>query len=191
MLLGLPKDLYGTYERMLGKILEHDRPYALTLLRWLTYAQSPMCLEELAEASIIDPTDDANAHGFVDFEDRGCWEDILEILEGFIILERVDRDDMDDDAMNFQAAGLNRSDTGRTTSCRVGKHARVKLAHFSVKEYLESQRPFASEAKGFHFDPAEEHSHLMQSCIVYLAHYGDSSEKTSTTQDLAAFPLLG
>jgi ankyrin repeat protein len=190
MLLGLPKDLYETYERMLGKILEHDRPYALTLLRWLAYAQSPVSLDELAEASIIDPTDDPNAHGSVDFEDRGCWEDILEILAGFVILERVDRDDMDNDATNFQATDSNRSNIGRTKSCRVGKHARFKLAHFSVKEYLESQRLLASEAKGFHFDPAKEHSYLMQSCIVYLAHYGDSPEKTSTAQDLAAFPLL-
>ncbi|KAK3618640.1 hypothetical protein LTR22_026304 [Elasticomyces elasticus] len=39
-LRALPKDLDETYERMLDKLIEDDRPYALTLLRWLVYAQS-------------------------------------------------------------------------------------------------------------------------------------------------------
>ena len=50
----LPATLDETYERMLTGIDEIFRDEALTLLRWLAYAQTPPTLMELAEASIID-----------------------------------------------------------------------------------------------------------------------------------------
>lgn len=69
------------------------RKEALTLLRWLAYAQSPPSLGELAEAAIIDP----EGEGIVDIANRGPLEDTLEILCGLVVVQRAGDDDGDDD----------------------------------------------------------------------------------------------
>ncbi|KXL45985.1 hypothetical protein M433DRAFT_191387 [Acidomyces richmondensis BFW] len=73
---------------------------------------------------------------------------------------------------------------------KIGKFTKVRLAHFPVKEYLESPRIPNGVARDFHLDPLKDHRFLGQSCIVYLMHYSDSCQKTFTEQDLEAFPLL-
>lgn len=76
---------------MLNSISEDDRPYALTFLRWLSYSKSPLSLNELTEASIIEPTEDQLANDVVDVANRGCWGDVLEILAGLVTTEGADR----------------------------------------------------------------------------------------------------
>lgn len=187
-LRALPKDLDETYERMLNNISPEDRSPALTLLRWLAYAETPLSLAELAEASIIDPTDDESAEGTVDVGDRGGWEDTLEILAGLVIVDGGD----DEDDMNDGNGEIYYSSDGSKTEPRqrIEKESKVRLGHFSVKEYLESSRILTSEAKEFNLNPAKEHRFLAQSCLVYLMHYSSSSQKTSSEQDLINFPLL-
>ena len=68
-LFALPKTLDETYQRMLNIIEDDDRSCALTLLQWLAYAKSPLSLGELAEASVIDPTDDTAADWIVNTDD--------------------------------------------------------------------------------------------------------------------------
>lgn len=68
----LPATLEETHERILCGIEERYRPESLMLLRWLAYSQYPLTLRELANISIIDPTDGA---GGVDIFDRGDVED--------------------------------------------------------------------------------------------------------------------
>ncbi|KAK4889578.1 hypothetical protein LTR27_011656 [Elasticomyces elasticus] len=173
-LRGLPKDLDETYERMVNRTFGDDRKYAIRLLRWLAYAESPLTLEQIAEAGIIDPTDYSTADGVADTEDRGSWEDTLELLEGLVIPQGAYEDNAGD----------------MHPGPRINKDTKVRLAHFSVKEYLESSRMLASDAKEFHFDPSKEHRFITQSCLVYLMHYSDSFQKASTKEDLATFPLL-
>jgi hypothetical protein len=191
-LRALPETLDETYERILHNISEDDRPYALTFLRWLAYAKSPPSLDQLREASIIDPADDPAARGVVDIDNRGGWGDALEILAGLVVTEGADEQEGTND-------GLTRpdvSDDGERDidavklKGQVRRDTKVSLAHFSVKEYLESSRILSSNAKEFFFDPVKEHSFLTQSCLVYLMYYSDCSRKTTTSQDLRAFPLL-
>ena len=190
-LLALPATLDETYQRMLNSIDEYDRPYALTLLRWLAYAQSPPSLDELAEASIIEPAGDTGSGGVVDIEDRGGWGDTLEILAGLVIVEGASEGEIDNEIIRSDAPDDSKDYRSVMHDSQwIEKDTKVRLAHFSVKEYLESPRILASDAKYFYLDPAKEHRFLTQSCLVYLMHYSDSSHKTSTRQDLAAFPLL-
>lgn len=72
----------------------------------------------------------------------------------------------------------------------IHKHTIIRLAHFSVKEYLESSRIVDSDAHYFQFDIGREHRFLTQSCLVYLAHYSNSLQKRSSRRDLESFPLL-
>ena len=191
-LLALPETLDDTYERMLNNISEDDRPYALTFLRWLAYAKSPPSLDQLREASVIDPADGTAARGMVDIDNRGGWGDALEILAGLVVTEG-------DDDQEETNAGLARSDIsddgGRDIDAvklkgRIGRDTKVRLAHFSVKEYLESSRILSSNAKEFFLDPVKQHGFLTQSCLVYLIYYSDCPWKTLSSSDLATFPLL-
>ncbi|KAI7065932.1 hypothetical protein KC327_g11264 [Hortaea werneckii] len=70
------------------------------------------------------------------------------------------------------------------------RHSKVRLAHFSVKEYLESKRISESRAKEFHLDTASEHRFLAQSCMTYVMHYSNDETKLSTLHDQCAYPLL-
>ncbi|KAF1820768.1 ankyrin, partial [Dissoconium aciculare CBS 342.82] len=72
----------------------------------------------------------------------------------------------------------------------VMKDTKIRLAHFSVKEYLESTRTRGSVAQSFRLDPTREHRLIKESCLVYLMHYSNSEQKASSKQDLVVFPLL-
>ena len=184
-LYNLPETLHETYERMLTGIDGRSREDALVLLRWLAYARSPPSLGELIEARIIDPAED----GSVDVDDRGGLEDSLDILCGLITVEG------DDDGGATKVSGLDdadpkRRDQSTAHSIRKVKEARVRLAHFSVQEYLESEHILRSDARMFYLESAKDHRFLAQSCLTYLLHYSSSEEKASDKRDLTAFPLL-
>nr|POE93538.1 isoform 6 of ankyrin repeat and kh domain-containing protein 1 [Quercus suber] len=191
-LRSLPPTLDGTYERMLTGIKQMFRQEALVLLRWLAYAESPLSLEELAEAVIVDPT----GGGRVELGERGALEDTLEILSGLVMVQEVDIADESSGELGSEseASVLSESeDNDRSNPYSqpwAGKDTKVRLAHFSVKEYLESRRILGGEAHSFYLESATEHRFLAQSCLTYLLFYSESSEKSSTKQDLITFPLL-
>jgi ankyrin repeat protein/catabolite regulation protein CreA len=172
---------------MLMGIERRSREDALVLLRWLAYARSPLSLSELAEARVIDPAED----GSVDVDDRGDLEDSLDILAGLITIEGVDDSHgaAKDSGSNDSVSEEGSQNTAHSIR-QVEKDTRVRLAHFSVKDYLESKHILHSNAKMFYLKSVKEHRFLARSCLTYLLHYSDSVEKASDKRDLAAFPLL-
>jgi hypothetical protein len=172
---------------MLTGIEKVSRKDALVLLRWLAFSRSPLSLGELAEARIVDPVGD----GSVDVDDRGGLQDSLDILSGLVTVERDD-----DDHDETRDLGLDDSDSKERHKDvthriqQVEKDTRVRFAHFSVKEYLESERIPRSNANMFYLESAKEQRFLAQSCLTYLLHYSSNEEKASDRQDLTAYPLL-
>ncbi|KZP23295.1 hypothetical protein FIBSPDRAFT_858564 [Athelia psychrophila] len=63
----------------------------------------------------------------------------------------------------------------------------VKLAHFSVKEYLISEQILSGAAAKFHTTEALSHSALAQICLAYLLHF-DKPDSLST-ENLLSLPL--
>jgi hypothetical protein len=186
----LPTTLDETYTRMLLGIEEMYHQQALTLLQWLAYARSPPTLGELVEAAIIDPCEESS----IDVENRGNIEDSLNILSGLVATQEKQAAD----GQSGSESELFVSDVSSTASGHddithhlrlSSSQTRVRLAHFSVKEYLESKRIVKSDASYFYLDVAIGHRNLAQSCLTYLRHYNASSERTSTKQDLEVFPL--
>ncbi|RMY25079.1 hypothetical protein D0867_00954 [Hortaea werneckii] len=207
----LPKTLDETYERILCAIEERYRPEALTLLRWITYSKYPLTLGQLAEAAIIDPSDEGTVH----IDNRGDIEDSVDILSGLILVYEEDdgyeRDDFYDTAeeddgdntvdshntddiqdlfSNHKSRCSDDADTGSFTH-RFNAQSKVRLAHFSIKEYLDSERILDGTAKGFHLDAASEHRFLAQSCMTYLMHCSNDTATPSTKEDREPYPLLG
>ena len=172
----------------------------------MVYARSPPTLGELVEASIIDPSN----KGSVQVDDRGGLQDTLEILGELVTCGKYDdnddnddNDDEDDyeddydDISNGESARegedevLTTNNISATWSGRkIGRSSRVRLAHFSVKEYLESKRILQSSAKDFFLEAGMSYEFLAQSCLAYIIHYSNSCEKTLSTRDMLNFPLL-
>jgi ankyrin repeat protein len=163
---------------MLTSISEYNRADALILLRWITYAKSPLTLYELAEATIILPADKADVEDIVDVDNRGGWTDTLAVLTGLVTTQSEQDDRNNQDSIHVQ---MPTEVTGNT---------KIRLAHFLVQEFLESTRILASNIEMFHLDPAREHGFLAQSCLAYLHHYSGSAEKCNNVKDLETFRLL-
>ena len=184
ILNNLPSTLDETYSRMLHQIEPQLRNDAIVLLRWMAYAKQPLTLTEISDTVLIDLTTE---HGSVAIEDRGSVEDALDILPGLImIIEDYNNGVALDDAMsNFSRAETYQSQVLGSVATK-----KVKLAHFSVKEYLESSRILESGIKSFYLSRSIAEQFLADSCNVYLMHYASSDLRIETDKDLMTFPLL-
>ncbi|KAK3615213.1 hypothetical protein LTR22_027516 [Elasticomyces elasticus] len=187
-LRNLPTSLDATYDRILSRIEGLYRKEAIVLLQWLAYAQSPPSLGELREAAIIDVTDE----GRVEVDERGGLEDTVEILSGLVVLVGIDTENYESQDEEH-VRSPDSEDTDHPAAYRnmhIEGDTKVRLAHFSIKEYLESKRILEKDVKDFHFESTAGHSFLAQSCVTYMLHYSKSDLTLSTPQDLINFPLL-
>jgi hypothetical protein len=138
-LSGLPETLDDTYVRILKNIPDTAHEVAFTLLRWIAYSERPLSLSELVDTNII--TLDGDLDGTVHCEDRGQWDDALDLMAGLIVCDQSNSN-----------ASLQR----------------VSLVHFSLQEYLESTRIRSSSVKSYGLCPERDHGYLAQSCLVYI-----------------------
>jgi hypothetical protein len=187
----LPATLDETYMRVLLDIEEIYHDHALTLLQWLAYARSPPTLSELVEAAVTDPIHESS----IDSDNRGGLEDTLNILSGLVSVEESRNPSAkghSETEVHTRGASMIDHDQSDTTlySQDLTPDTRVRLAHFSVKEYLESERISKSSAKQFYLESATGHRALSQSCLTYMRYYTTSPEKTLKHRDLGTFPLL-
>ena len=150
---------------------------ALTLLRWLAYGMRPVTLAELQTAVTIRPEDDE-----VDYEDEGDFRDSLDILAGLVVFS--------DGADSTEDVGYTQYDKASVETQELTPRSRVRLAHFSVKEYLESERISGTSASFFRLEAGACHKFLAQSCLTYLKSYSRSGEKVSPKLDVKNFHLL-
>ena len=158
MLEELPKSLDETYQRILKEINNANHKQAHQLLQCLAVAQRPLRVEELAEVLALD----VDAGEIPTFNAKWRWEDHeAAVLSACSSLVSVITDD----------------------GSRV-----VQFSHFSVKEFLTSDR-LASMEDVSHFRISDEPSHLIlaQACLgVILSMDVCTSEKS--VKDFALFP---
>jgi ankyrin repeat protein len=145
----LPETLDETYERVLREINKANREHARRLLQCLTVALRPLRVEELAEVLAIDF--DAPAHGGVpQLNPKWRWADqhqaILSTCSSLIAI-------VDD-----------------------GKSKVVQFSHFSVKEYLTSDRlaRTSGDVSRYHIVLDSAHTILAQACLGVLLRLDDS-----------------
>ncbi|KAF8488023.1 hypothetical protein F5888DRAFT_1930974, partial [Russula emetica] len=137
----LPESLDETYERVLREIKKPNRDHARRLLQCLVAAIRPLRVEELAEVLAIDFND---AEGIPKLNPNWRWEDqeraLLTSCSSLIAI--VD-----------------------TRDSRV-----VQFSHFSVKEYLTSERLATSnqDVSRYHITFETAHTILAQACVSVL-----------------------
>jgi ankyrin repeat protein len=141
----LPQTLDQTYDRILTTISEDDREYAMRILQWLTFSARPLCVEEIAEVVAIDVAGDPV------FNRDEVLEDPLEALNICSSLVTIT---------------TNRADSGWGPPQRI-----IALAHYSVQEYLVSDRIKQGQAKQYSMQEAECHNAISIRCLRYLLHF--------------------
>jgi Ankyrin repeats (3 copies)/Ankyrin repeats (many copies) len=146
----LPESLDETYERVLREIKKPNRDHARRLLQCLVVAIRPLRVEELAEVLAIDFND---ADGIPKLNASWRWED----------QERV----------------LLTSCSSLITIVDAGGSRVVQFSHFSVKEYLTSERLATSsqDVSRYHITFETAHAILAQACVSVLQQLGDHVEQ--------------
>ncbi|KAL2047254.1 hypothetical protein N7G274_001273 [Stereocaulon virgatum] len=167
----LPKDLLGTYSRILENVHEDYRNDAYNALRWLAFAGRPLKLSELIESLLVDPENDPPFNS----EDRlSDPHAILEILPGLISIssgvEDVYRDEDNDH--------------------RDEDSERIRLAHFSVKEFITDGHLLSGPTANFGMMLNGSHHFITKACLAYILYYEQSENRHCTRADLELFPLL-
>jgi ankyrin repeat protein len=142
ILAELPESLDETYERILKQIPKSNRVHAHRLLQCLTVALRPLCVEELAE---VIATDFSAAGGTLKVDETLRWEDqeqaVLSTCSSLITI------------VEYRESRL------------------VQFSHFSIKEFLMSDRLSASktDALRYHHIPLEPARTIMaQACLAVL-----------------------
>lgn len=145
-LASLPQTLDQTYDRILTAIREEDRVYAIRILQWLTFSERPLTIEEVAEVAAIDIQSEPI------FDRDEVLIDPLEALDICSSLITV-----------TGSAEKRKNQDGRLADPRI-----LSLAHYSVQEYLVSDRIKLGPAKQYHMQEGESHEAIMKGCIGYL-----------------------
>jgi ankyrin repeat protein len=149
----LPKSLDETYKRILNEINNANREHAYQLLQCLTVARRSLRVEELAEVLAVDFN--LNASGIPKLNADWRWEDQEEaVLSACSSLVSVISDD----------------------GSRV-----VQFLHFSVKEFLTSDRLAScmEAVSRFHIPIEPSHAILAKACLGVLLRLDDRTDKDS------------
>ena len=170
-LKSLPKTLDDTYARIIHEIDEACQGYALKALQWLTYSVRPLRWEELADALAIDVNDIPRFDSARRLTEPG---DILAICSSLVSLDYLSRSDKDHCQDN------------RTCDPR---EIIVRLAHFSLKEYLISNRIQQGIAKSYSMKRDEVSCSLHADCLVYLTDIDLGRTERSMSGIWSAYPL--
>ena len=151
----LPKTLDETYERVLKDINEDNREHARRLLHCLAVATRPLRVEELAEILAFD-FDDVEG-GIPKFHPDWQWEDpeeaVLSTCSSLIAIV---------DYRNW------RGDVSRV----------VQFSHFSVKEFLISDRlaSSTSDISRHYILSGPAHTIFAQVCLGFFLYLGDCTD---------------
>ena len=202
-LASLPKTLDDTYARILDNIdknYSHCNREILKILQWLTFSARPLRLGELAEIVAID------VHKTPRFDPERRWpepREITAICSSLVTLTAIDDadsdfdfdDDYDDDVDYLTEESGSASSEGsqdlfvrriiRNSPSKDSMY--VRLAHFSVKEYLVSDRIQQSIAIHYSVQEMVSHGVLAEDCIAYLLQFDNSDCSTREISDLYPF----
>ncbi|KAI8624181.1 ankyrin repeat-containing domain protein [Xylariaceae sp. FL1651] len=138
-LANLPKTLDEMYTRIIGNILPKHKPIATRILQFLTFSDSPLSLDEAIDIITVNTS---TCH-FNPTDRMPCAEEILYYCSSLVII--VERKD------NFWEQAIVKS---------------IQLSHFSVKEYLVSNRLEQDVAQDFEITTAN--ASLTNVCLIYL-----------------------
>ncbi|KAL9105023.1 MAG: hypothetical protein Q9163_000120 [Psora crenata] len=166
VLNSLPQSLDETYERMLCNIDIFLIEDARRILTWLSFALRPLEVQELIDAVAVDIEGSPGLNRKRRLQDSN---DIRDICLGFVDIVP---------GVNLTTGVDHEQDSTST----------VRIAHFSIQEYLESDRIRHQKAAMFSLHSATAHTQIAQTCLIYLLEHGLSNLSPSR-KIVEEFPL--
>lgn len=161
----LPKTLDETYERILSNIPDDYAEDVRRVLQCLICAFEPLDIQEVAEIVAID-TEEPYYHP----EDRySTPRELLSVCSGLVSTRTSRRYDI------FLSGDF--------------KIEELRLAHFSVKEYLVSDRVSLSPASKYSLDVVSCHGTMADLCISHLLQYEEdiyNNQSLTTNSNIEA-----
>jgi ankyrin repeat domain-containing protein 50 len=157
-LADLPKGLDATYDRMLQGIHPSHQKRVASTLKWLAFSFRPLNLNEVAEAFVLDHERPVPID---ESEKLFEPEDVLKYLQGLII-------------------------TVPNDGYRRPRPPLIRLAHFSIKEYLVSERIREGLAASFSIMEIDAHLYVAESCLAYHLHLSEREIATLANREIFA-----
>jgi ankyrin repeat protein len=166
----LPKTLDDTYCRILRSIDEEYSQDVIKALHWLAQSARPLRLKELAEVVAIDIADKPHFDPGNRLREP---EDILFICSSLVSVSSIKYNEIssDDDDDSANSHSLRRE---------------VRLAHFSVKEYLISTRIRTGPASKYSIKSFAD-NYIARACLCYLLYF--KGDKMLNRQNFKHYPL--
>jgi ankyrin repeat protein len=172
-LKSLPKTLYETYDRILLAIQEEHRRDALRMLQWLAFVVRPISLEEAVEVLATDP--DAEDGPLFD-PGRRPWDprNVVTVCSSLVTIGVTEV------KVHREAGGTNQN----------REASELRLAHFSVREYLTSEHLQKCNPKlsYYHFNQTVADMCIAKTCLAYLLQFNEHNCVSSNTS--RAYPPL-
>ena len=166
MLSSLPQSLDETYERMLCNIDDYLIEDAKRILTLLCFASRPLTIQELIDGVAVE------INGFTGLNRKRRLQDSEDICN--ICLGLID-------------IGLDADQTTETYH-EEELTPTIRIAHFSVQEYLESERIRHQKAAIFSLTSVTAHVEITKICLIYLLEHDLSSSNLNQSL-LDKFPL--
>ncbi|KAH8587984.1 ankyrin repeat-containing domain protein [Bisporella sp. PMI_857] len=142
-LVCLPKTLGETYAKILHGIPDEHKQNATRILQFLTYSKRPLTIEEAVDAIVVDTEETQYFNLKYRMPDP---REISRYCSSLVVLVSPDSHSNDKD----------------------DKHMELKLAHFSVKEYLMSGKLDEKIAQAY--QEAAAKASIATVCLAYLLH---------------------
>lgn len=201
----LPRTLDDTYDRILRSIDNKYSEYALRILQWLAFSERPLRLEEIAEIIAIDVDGDPPFHEDEVLEDPSHIVTICSSLitiateEDEILKDRpyiATKSDKESRARLDHGSNIEPDESSNENVNQIsdessdGGQSRkiVRLVHYSVKEYLVSERiQEQGRAANYSIQEVQAHAFIAESCLAYLSRFNQPDSITDAT--IAEFHL--
>ncbi|KAI0292993.1 hypothetical protein B0F90DRAFT_1928395 [Multifurca ochricompacta] len=153
----LPGTLDETYERTLQDIDDENWAYAHRLLQCVTVASRPLRVEELAEFLAFDFDDEEIPIFEADWRPENAGDAVLSTCSSLLAVVNADGSQV------------------------------VQFSHFSVKEFLTSERLARGRISRYYIPLEPAHLIVAQACLAVLLQLGDHINK----HPIKRFPLAG
>lgn len=161
----LPRTLDDTYFRVFSSIDEVYREDAKNALMWLAFAGRPLQLTEIAEATVLRCYSNPPLDPEQRFPDP---RDILEILSSLVTVT---------DSFMSSSDRWDKFDN-------LDLQATVTLAHYSVQEYLVSDRIKDSAVGYFSLTEVISNNDVSLSCLKYLLYHAALTQAPYATPNV-------
>ncbi|KAF3931033.1 Ankyrin-3 [Dactylellina cionopaga] len=183
----MPETLDQTYDRILQTVPTMHQPFVQSALRWLAFSNRPLLLSELGEAAVIDPS-----FGSFDPEESRFLDPgkVLELCGSLVTLTSKTYDRELSGTNNWLSRKLQNESSGgivRFDKAR-GPYTTVTLSHYSVKEYLTSDRLNQSALAGYFTTAKIAHGFISECSLLYLLDLGKGEILSARAYD--EYPLL-